>query len=997
MKQKIGAVAVLVTIAIAFWLWRSQRTHSTQAPVATGSNAMAVTGSGSSASLNDRARRIDPTKQARGSIAGTVKDAAGAGVPKAAVCADYWSDDLSTQQTRDPICLTADEHGAYMFKDLLAAEYSIDAVADGFEAATYRPHPEDPLLRSDTSFPLAAGENRTGIDLVLRKGGVELTGTVSDINGGPIANARVRAQNWDSEAAGAPITTSDAQGHYKLWTRKGAISVTATADGYADGDEGGYAPGTVDIKLTPESAIAGVVKDESGAVVAGASVTISGAAFFSRSSSDISDEQGRFRITRLKPGRFKPEATAASGYGMARDSVLLGLGQVVEGVEVVIHSASYVEGTVLIPGGNGKQPCVHASVELEDNAAGKNEWGNGDVHGVVRMRGVRPGHYKVTVQCRGYQKLEVKEPLDIVQGKDRTGLQWTVTDGASLVGTITQKGGAPVVGARVLLQSKKPSGSMFEGNTNTRTDEFGHYQLRGVTPGAYSMRVASTTAPSPKIPFDVELTLGTVVTKDVVLDLGGTLRATVVDNDGQPVKGVDVQTRAMESVSGMMFFFGGGGAPTGADGVVTKEGLAAGTYRVTAQRSWSNRMRKPGSTDDDVQGEKVVVKAGETSTVRLVVESQRGVITGNVVDSGGDPIVDAYIVAARESDAAGASATGAMRDAQWSWDEAVLTDAQGKFAVKELGSGKYTVRAYRKGGGEAYAEHVAVGATVTLTVKKTGLIEGSVVGKAGPPAEFTVEIADRTTHFSREESFYATNGTFAMRDLPAGNFEVTVTAGSATATEKVSLQDGETKSGIVLKLGETVTVTGIIVDEKTKAPVVGLRMMVSPVNGGNNMAWGDTSENRVTDAKGRFTVDNVAVGAVVVWGFSMAPDFGWHGLETRADIPVTAQGTVDLGTYGSMAKRIKPPAVAGDNGLSFQQDEDWRDVTPLKVARVDPAGPAAKLDIKAGDIIVAADGIDVSGNRRYLFDGIMEAAPGTKIELSLARGTKVTVTLAGPK
>ena len=123
----------------------------------------------------------------------------------------------------------------------------------------------------------------------------------------------------------------------------------------------------------------------------------------------------------------------------------------------------------------------------------------------------------------------------------------------------------------------------------------------------------------------------------------------------------------------------------------------------------------PGSTDDDVQGEKVVVKAGETSTVKLVVESQRGVIAGNVVDSGGEAIVDAYIVAARESDAAGASATDAMRDAQWSWGDAVITDAQGKFMVKDLGSGKYTVRAYRKGGGEAFAEHVAVGATVTLS------------------------------------------------------------------------------------------------------------------------------------------------------------------------------------------------------------------------------------------------------------------------------------------
>ncbi len=538
-------------------------------------------------------------------------------------------------------------------------------------------------------------------------------------------------------------------------------------------------------------------------------------------------------------------------------------------------------------------------------------------------------------------------------------------------------------------------GGLFAGMGGTRYS--GGNELRGVTPGAYTMRVVANSAPAPKTPLDIELTLGAVATKDVVLEVGGTLRTTVVDNEGQPVKGVEIQALAMEASGGMRFSFGGRAAPTGADGVASQEGLAAGAYRVTAQRSWSNRMRKPGTSDDDVQGEKVVIKAGEICEVKLLVESQRGVINGNVVDSSGAPIGDAYIIAARESDAAGASATGAMRDAQWSWDEAVITDVQGKFTVKELAPGKYTVRAYRKGGGEAFAEHVAVGAAVTLTVKKTGQIEGTVVGKAGAPDEMTVEVADHTTHFSREESFYASQGAFAMRDLPAGNFEVTVTAGSAVATEKVVLKEGESKSGLVLKLGETVTVTGLIVDERTKAPVVGLRMTVAPINGGNNMMWRDTDPRHVTDAAGRFTIENVAVGAVDVWGYSMTPDFGWDGVATRADIAANAQGTVDLGTFGSIAKRIKPPALAGDDGLSFQRAEDWRDVTPLKIARVDPAGPAAKLDIKAGDIIVAADGIDVAGNRRYLYEGIMAAVPGTKIELTLARGNKVTITLAAPK
>ncbi|HPH67069.1 MAG TPA: hypothetical protein PLF40_15045, partial [Kofleriaceae bacterium] len=78
MKRKIGVVAVLGAIVVAIWLWRSQRTSSTKATAAHGQHVATVAGSGSSGSLNDRAHRIDPTKQARGSITGTIKDATGA-------------------------------------------------------------------------------------------------------------------------------------------------------------------------------------------------------------------------------------------------------------------------------------------------------------------------------------------------------------------------------------------------------------------------------------------------------------------------------------------------------------------------------------------------------------------------------------------------------------------------------------------------------------------------------------------------------------------------------------------------------------------------------------------------------------------------------------------------------------------------------------------------------------------------------------------------------
>ena len=1003
MKRRLLIVAAVAALGLAFWFWRSQRATPAQGQGRSLGSGAAATGSGSALDSRDRAARVDPRTLAGASIAGTVKDATGVEVANAMVCADFSSDDISTQQSRDPICVTTDAAGGYVFKALRPADYSIDAMAMGFEPATYRPHPDDPLLRSETTFPLAPGENRTGIDLVLRKGGVELTGTVSDINGGPISNVLVRAHFWGSnDSAGAPIATSDAQGRYKVWVRVGRQYVTADVDGYASASEGGYAPGVIDLKLTPESALAGIVKDERGAPVAGAAVTLATDEdlFFSQNSDgDITDEQGRFRITRLKPGRYKAVAQDPRGYGMARDSVLLGLGQVVEGVEVTLRTASYVEGRVLIPDGDGKQPCKRASVALTDRALGHNEFATGDAQGIVKLRGVLPGDYKVRAQCAGYQEATVKENVVVVSGHDRTGLSWSVTAGASLIGTITNKSGQPVVNGQVYLRNKDVAGARPSSNTWGTADEFGRYQMSGLSAGTYQMNVSADSAPSPKEPPDAVLAVGVVVTKDIVLETGGILRATIVDSDGVPVKGVNTFAKSIDPGNAGASFRSGNARESGADGVAMQEGLLPGAYRVTARRSWQP-MRKPGTSDDDTQGERVVIVAGAVTNVKLVVESQRGMISGTVADGSGEIISDAYIVAVRESESAGAAQQAALASARWSWSDAVLTDPAGKFTVKELAPGKYTLRAYRKGGGEAIAEHVAIGATVALVVKKTGTIEGTVraVGGKVVPEEFSIEVVDRVTKFSRSEDFYGGDGTFALHDLPAGTFEITATVGAATGTEKIALLEGELKSGVALQVGSTVTVTGIIVDEKTKAPVRGLQVQVTPLQGGDNSMRGfDADPKRTSDAQGRFSVDNVAVGEVRIWGYSRVPDFGWAGVTTHVEIPATATGTVDIGTFSCIAKRLKTGALAGSSGLSFQQNADPRLLLSLTVARVDPAGPAAKLDIKVGDVVVAIDGVDIKGTRNYLRYGLMDAAPGTKLELTLARGVTVQLTLAPPK
>src|SRR6185503_500814 len=105
------------------------------------------------------------------------------------------------------------------------------------------------------------------------------------------------------------------------------------------------------------------------------------------------------------------------------------------------------------------------------------------------------------------------------------------------------------------------------------------------------------------------------------------------------------------------------------------------------------------SSDDDDQGQKVDVAAGAPARVRLVVESQDGVIQGRVVDASGAPVTDAFIDAERESDSAAARPGGAARSMRWAWARSpALTDTDGRFRIEKLSPGKYTVRAFRRGG-----------------------------------------------------------------------------------------------------------------------------------------------------------------------------------------------------------------------------------------------------------------------------------------------------------
>ena len=216
MKRVTPIVVVLAVLVsgIAFWKCRGGG-DATAPPVATGAGGSA----GEHPNLAHAGPRVDPRSVPRASIAGTVTDETKAAAAHVTVCADFSSLALPAIAQKDPVCAATDDKGAYHLANLLAATYTVTAGGKPYLLGMF--HPEGDRRR--TSFELASGEAKTGVDIAVQHGGVAITGSVSDISGGAIAHAHVRAtaSRWGNSPTTPPVETDDA-GKFALWVARGA-------------------------------------------------------------------------------------------------------------------------------------------------------------------------------------------------------------------------------------------------------------------------------------------------------------------------------------------------------------------------------------------------------------------------------------------------------------------------------------------------------------------------------------------------------------------------------------------------------------------------------------------------------------------------------------------------------------------------------------------------------------------------------------------------------
>jgi hypothetical protein len=364
-QRRVVVVLLLVVAALIAWLaLRPSRYESNAVATSDPKNAAATT------PIDKHVIGADPEVQAvmasprpwRGptaKVTGLVHDDTGKPIRGASVCASIVDEDVPAELRYTPTCTTSAGDGRYTLADVHAIEITVSA-----SAPTFIPGRHDPE-GSKRSIEPRPGATTTNVDIELRSGGVEIRGIVTDIAGGVVEGALVQSGGgrWGG-GYGLSLAVTDADGGFRMWTGPGEIYVSAQAEGYAPGSKSGVAPGyTFELLLTPESVVGGRVVDAAtGKPVADARVEVNGEGW-GGGDTTYSDDAGKFRLARLKPGRYVVTATTIDRRGVSNESRRVGLGEAVEDIEVKVYPSASISGHVMVASETPK-PCENPNLTV---------------------------------------------------------------------------------------------------------------------------------------------------------------------------------------------------------------------------------------------------------------------------------------------------------------------------------------------------------------------------------------------------------------------------------------------------------------------------------------------------------------------------------------------------------------------------------------------------------------------------------------------------------
>jgi uncharacterized GH25 family protein len=400
----------------------------------------------------------------------------------------------------------------------------------------------------------------------------------------------------------------------------------------------------------------------------------------------MTDADGRFRLTRLRPGIHRFEIRL--DYPLSRDCAVpklepisLTARQIITGREIRLVPGTAIRGKVTAQGTGEPLPgiTIYATVRTSEPGTSANVGSTRTEPDGTYMLRVLPDVHTVRADARDRVDLLLagasNPQVAVEEGKDVT-VDFTFRPSptaarygvAPVKGTVVDEQGNPVQGARVTLSygtdyhmqdgrvvTGPPSITRAMGDgSRTATDAAGRFELPAAGNGAF-LRVRKGALALPK-----PIAIG--ADRDLNLTLAGNTAGSavvhVIGDADQPLAGVDVGVRISNGVEELASRWG----TTGPDGTFTLS-------PVYGDRNYRVLIAEPGYTSGSVTFSGSAGQRIDIPPITLIKADS--FITGTVIDETGAPLPNAYVT------------TSGGRAGYRS----VQTNAEGRFRIDKLVAG----------------------------------------------------------------------------------------------------------------------------------------------------------------------------------------------------------------------------------------------------------------------------------------------------------------------
>ncbi|MCP3978090.1 MAG: hypothetical protein GY716_01995 [bacterium] len=364
----------------------------------------------------------------------------------------------------------------------------------------------------------------------------------------------------------------------------------------------------------------------------------------------------------------------------------------------------------------------------------------------------------------------------------------------------------------------------------------------------------------------------------LALDPGAAVEGRVVDGNGDPVAGVEIEVEVKHTPGMMRFEIGGQVKPT------RNLSDAQGKFRL-GPLDPDKSYRIKGSAEGYAPGETSAGDLEPRKTVRgveLTLQRGRRVI-GRVVDESGHPVPDAKLTLKRATPKRGGMMMMMGGDDGPSFSGE--SDGSGEFAIVGVPTGTFDLDGQRSGfaRGEMAAIEVPEEADEVvdageLVLKDGVAIQGRVTDSDGQPIEGTkvyIESKSAPMMFMGEgqgpepDALTDPAGWFEVRDLTEGKAYTFSLRRSGYVEAKARGIEAPNADPVEVSMDPASNISGLVLTAEDGTPIAGAEVVLSrrqTIEMGGNMMMTMMMEDTTTDSEGRFVFEDQAPGKISLRG-----------------------------------------------------------------------------------------------------------------------------------